>query len=136
MNRDRPAARLIKSPEIRDGRGGLTFVERDRLPFTVQRLFMLYDIPAGSRRGGHAHREQEQLIVMAAGSCIARVDNGSERREFRLDRRNEALHVPAMVWLDLEDFTDAAVCVVLASGLYDEADYIRDRAGFDRLVSR
>src|SRR5688572_18956011 len=129
-------ARLIVCPEIADSRGTLMFAERERLPFRVERIFALYGMAQGVGRGGHAHRAQHQLVLMLHGSCLAAANNGVARQEFVLERPNQALHVPPMVWLDLEQFTEGAACIVLASGLYDEADYIRDRQAFDRLAGQ
>ena len=95
---------------------------------------MLYDMLVDARRGGHAHRGQHQLLIMTSGAGSARVDDGTMTVDLRLDRPSCALHVPPMLWLDLEDFTQNAVCTVLTSGLFDEGDYIRDYAEFKRLA--
>lgn len=99
--------------------------ERQHIPFAVKRMFAIYDVPKGATRGAHAHRRQEQFIVMFAGGCTIVVDNGVHKKEVSLDGPAEGLYVPAGLWLELKNFSDGAVCVVLASGPYDEADYIR-----------
>jgi dTDP-4-dehydrorhamnose 3,5-epimerase-like enzyme len=130
----REAHRRIALPEIKDPRGALMFAEQGRhIPFPVKRVFALYGIPEGSARGGHAHRAQEQFVVMLAGSCTVVVDDGEARVAESLSSPTEGLYVPAGLWLDLTAFSRDAVCLVLASGLYDEADYIRDRAEFVRV---
>jgi hypothetical protein len=129
-------ARLILSPEIVDSRGALMFVEGERLPFRVERIFAMYAMSDATVRGGHAHRAQHQLVIMAHGTCRVLVDNGETRTEFSLERPNQALHIPPMVWLELSSFAQESSCFVLASGKYDELDYIRHRSEFERLARR
>jgi dTDP-4-dehydrorhamnose 3,5-epimerase-like enzyme len=117
----------IVLPEVRDSRGALMFAEQGRhIPFSVKRIFAIYDVPAGVQRGGHAHRAQEQFLMMLAGACKVVIDDGTSRVEESLVRPSEAIYVPAGLWLELRDFTAGAICVVLSSGPYDEADYVRD----------
>lgn len=123
--------RLIELPERADSRGALTFAqEGSQLPFSVKRFFALYGVAPGAGRGGHAHRAQHQFLVMLAGSVTVTVDDGQTRTPLRLDRPNLALYAPPMLWLDLDGFSEGAVCMVLTSDVYSEADYIRDRAEF------
>jgi hypothetical protein len=132
----KPRHRLIALKEITDARGKLVFAQDgDHIPFPVRRIFMLYDMPEGATRGGHAHRAQHQLLMMMSGACTAGIDDGAETVFVTLDRPNQLLYAPPMLWLDLKDFTSGAVCAVLVSGLYDEADYIREQAEFRRLAS-
>jgi len=132
-----PAHTLIELPERGDARGLLTFgQEGDHIPFPVKRFFTLYKVAAGASRGGHAHRQQHQFLVMAAGSANIIVDDGNHRTQVLLDRPNLGLHAPPMLWLELEDFSPDAICLVLASGVYDEADYIRQREDFLRLAAK
>ena len=126
---------LIDLPGNTDARGKLAFAQQgDQIPFPVRRIFMLYAIPEASRRGGHAHRAQHQLLIMTGGACTVTVSDGVSEDEIRLDRADRALYVPPLRWIELGDFIAGSVCVVLASGLYDEGDYIRDVAEFHRLV--
>lgn len=127
---DRGAIR-IRLQEVVDRRGALAIAELGKqLPFEVKRLFAIHDVPPGSLRGGHAHRVQEQFIIMMAGTCTIVVDDGRKRTEEALGTPAEALYVPAGVWIELKNFSAGAMCVVLASDLYDEADYIRDYREF------
>ena len=126
---------LLELPEIRDSRGILTYAQEEKLPFTIKRLFVLYGLEQGVERGGHAHKAQHQLLVMMKGSVLITVDNGKARIPVSLERPSQALHVPPMLWLDLTDFSSGAVCAVLASDVYDESDYIRDRAAFLKLAA-
>lgn len=112
-------------------RGNLTVVENGvTLPFNVRRVFYLYDVPGGHGRGGHAHREQSQLIVAASGSFSVTLDDGGVKRTFLLNHPYQGLLVTPGIWNTLEDFSSGAVCMVLASGKYDEADYIRSYEEF------
>jgi dTDP-4-dehydrorhamnose 3,5-epimerase-like enzyme len=128
--------RRIALPEIKDSRGCLMFAEEGRhIPFPVKRIFAIYGVPDGSARGGHAHRTQEQLIFMVAGECTAIIDDGQDRTRQHLTTPTEGLYVSAGTWLELVEFSKSAVCVALASGLFDESDYIRDREEFLALKS-
>jgi dTDP-4-dehydrorhamnose 3,5-epimerase-like enzyme len=109
----------------------LTFVEESRhIPFEIRRVYYLYDVPGGESRGGHAHRNLEQLIIAAAGSFTVVLDDGFERGSFFLNRSYFGLYVPSMVWRELENFSSASVCLVLASEFYDQSDYYREYAEF------
>jgi UDP-2-acetamido-3-amino-2,3-dideoxy-glucuronate N-acetyltransferase len=126
---------LVELPERNDPRGSLLFGQvPDQIPFPVQRFFVLHGVAPGMHRGGHAHRAQHQFLVMLAGSVTVTVDDGATRTPVLLDRPNLALHVPPMLWLDLDGFSADAVCMVLTSDVYSEADYIRDRAEFLKLT--
>lgn len=100
------------------------------VPFPVARLYYLYGVPAGQSRGSHAHKALEQLIVAAAGAFDIHLDDGSAQRTVRLDRPDVGLYIPRLIWRELRDFSSGAVCLVLASLPYDEAEYIRDYAEF------
>ncbi|MDP2270212.1 MAG: WxcM-like domain-containing protein [Archangium sp.] len=123
--------RLIELPRINDPRGNLTFIEGTvHVPFDIKRVYYLYDVPGGESRGGHAHRELEQLIVAMSGSFDVIVDDGSARKTFTLNRSYVGLYMPTMVWRELVNFSSGAVCTVMASHRYDEADYYRDYDAF------
>jgi hypothetical protein len=129
-------ARIIMLPEIADERGRLMFGEEGRhIPFAVKRIFAIYDVREGAARGGHAHRQQQQFIVMMAGQCRITIRDGTNEREELLSRPNMGLYVPPMTWIDLADFAECAVCLVLSSGVYEEADYIRDYEEFRTLAA-
>jgi UDP-2-acetamido-3-amino-2,3-dideoxy-glucuronate N-acetyltransferase len=131
----RPAHRLIALPDIGDERGFVLVAQAHaQVPFDIRRLFVLHDVPPGGARSHHAHRAQHQLLIMLQGRCAAVVDDGAVRTEIVLDRPSIALHAPPMLWLELGDFSAGAICAVLTSGDYDEADYIRDRAEFEALA--
>ncbi|HEY2010080.1 MAG TPA: FdtA/QdtA family cupin domain-containing protein [Rhizomicrobium sp.] len=130
-----PKPRLIELPERIDARGALTFAQQgDHIPFTVKRFFALHGVAEGTSRGGHAHREQHQFLVMLSGQATVIVDDGVGRIPVLLDRPNLALYAPPMLWLELDGFSAGAICMVLTSDVYQESDYVRDRAEFLRLV--
>ena len=114
-----------------DRKGNLAVVENGiTLPFDVKRVYYLYDVPGGESRGSHAHRELEQLIVAASGSFTVTLDDGKNKKSFFLNRPYQGLYVKPGLWRDLDDFSSGAVCLVLASEVYDSTDYIRDYQEF------
>jgi dTDP-4-dehydrorhamnose 3,5-epimerase-like enzyme len=116
-----------------DRKGNLTVVENGKtLPFDVKRVYYLYDIPGGESRGAHAHKELEQLIIAASGSFTVTLDDGNCKRSFFLNRPYQGLYVKPGIWRDLDDFSAGAVCMVLASDVYNAEDYIRS---YDDFVS-
>lgn len=126
--------RIINLPKITDPRGNLTFIEDQRhVPFRIRRVYYLYDVPAGGERGGHAHKELEQLIIAASGSFDVILNDGAQCARYRLDRPYLGLYICPMIWRELVNFSSGAVCLVLASNLYDEADYYRD---YDEFVKQ
>lgn len=122
-----PECGIIDLPQIHDQRGNLTFVEGGRhVPFDINRVYYLYDVPSGSHRGGHAHRELYQLIVAMSGSFDILLDDGREQKKFHLSRPQFGLLVTPMVWREMDNFSGGSVCMVLASAFYDEDDYYRN----------
>ena len=110
-----------------DRKGNITVVEnKEDIPFEVRRTYYLYDVPGGESRVGHAHRELSQLIIAASGSFTVTLDDGKVKRTFVLNRPYQGLYIVPGIWRTLDDFSTGAVCLVLASHGYDEADYIRD----------
>jgi len=119
--------RIIDLPKIADPRGNLTFIEGGRhVPFDIQRVYYLYDTPGGAERGGHAHKALHQLIVAMSGSFDVILDDGTGKKRYHLNRSYFGLYVCPMIWRELDNFSSGAVCLVLASNLYDESDYYRD----------
>ena len=108
-------------------KGDISVIENgDTIPFDVKRIYYLYDVPGGESRGGHAHKELQQLILAASGSFTVTLDDGKVRRSFTLNRPYQGLLVKPGIWRTLDDFSSGSVCLVLASEKYDAADYIRD----------
>lgn len=130
-----PRYALVELPERADARGALTFAQQgDHIPFAVKRFFAIYGLAEGASRGAHAHHAQHQFLVMLSGKAVVTVDDGACRTPVVLDRPNLALHAPPMLWLELDQFSAGAVCMVLTSDVYSEKDYIRNRAEFLRLA--
>ena len=116
--------RVIELPKISDPRGNLTFIEGDsQIPFQIKRVYYLYDVPGGSERGGHAHKDLTQLIIAMSGSFDITLDDGSGKKMFHLNRSYQGLLVCPMIWRELDNFSSGSVCMVLASNVYSESDY-------------
>ena len=123
--------KVIELPKINEPRGNLTFIEGSRhIPFDIRRVYYLYDVPGGAERGGHAHKQLEQLIVAMSGSFDVALDDGYEKKRVHLNRSYNGLYIPRMIWRELDNFSSGSVCMVLASNYYDEADYYRDHVDF------
>ena len=126
---------LIELPKISDPRGNLTFVEsQNHIPFDIKRVYYTYDVPGGTERGGHAHKELKQLIIAMSGSFDITLDDGFEKKTFHLNRSYFGLYVPTMVWREIDNFSSGSVCMVLASEFYSEADYYREYEDFLKAV--
>jgi hypothetical protein len=118
---------VLPLSKIHNVAGNITIVEGERnIPFRLRRIYYLYDIPGGESRGGHAHIELYQLIVAASGSFEVLLDDGINKKIVRLNRPNFGLLVLPGIWRELFEFSSGAICMVLASHIYDETDYLRD----------
>jgi len=127
MNSRIDDVKIIELPKISDPRGNLTFIETNRhIPFSIERVYYLYDVPGGAERGGHAHKALQQLIIAMSGSFDVVLSDGKEKKRYHLNRSYYGLYVPTMLWRELDNFSSGAVCMVLASNLYDQADYYYD----------
>lgn len=126
------ACRTMQLPKEHNRAGNLTAMNNlDEVDFEVRRVFYLYDIPCGEHRGGHAHRRLEQLLVAASGSFSVELDDGKEQRTVFLNSPFQGLYIGPGIWSSLGGFSSGAVCLVLASHEYDEADYIRE---YDKFI--
>jgi dTDP-4-dehydrorhamnose 3,5-epimerase-like enzyme len=123
--------KIIDLPKITDARGNLTFVEGgNQIPFNIQRVYYLYDVPGGAQRGGHAHKDLHQLIIAMSGSFDVLLDDGTNKKRVHMNRSYNGLYVCPMIWRELDNFSSGSVLMVLASNKYDEEDYYRDYEKF------
>lgn len=128
--------KIIGLPKIHDPRGNLTFIEGgNHVPFDIQRVYYLYDVPGGAERGGHAHKGLQQLIIAMSGSFDVVLDDGKEKKRYHLNRSYNGLYVCPMIWRELDNFSSGSVCMVLASNRYEEDDYYRDYQEFMTAVA-
>lgn len=127
------SCQIIELPKINEPRGNLTFIESSRhIPFSIQRVYYLYDVPGGSERGGHAHKALHQLIIAISGSFDIHLDDGVNKKTVHLNRGYQGLYIRPMIWREIDNFSSGAVCMVLASDYYDESDYYRIYSEFIR----
>ena len=127
--------RILEFPKIRDIKGNLTYIEGSyHVPFDIKRIYYLYDVPGGGVRGGHAHRDLEQVIIAINGSFDVSLDDGVGKAVYQLRRANEGLYLCSGIWRELDNFTSGSVCLVIASHTYDEADYFRQYEDFIKAV--
>jgi hypothetical protein len=125
--------RIIELPKISDPRGNLTFIEAENhIPFNIKRIYYLYDVPGGSTRAAHAHKSLHQFVIAMSGSFDIKLDDGLETKTFHLNRSYYGLYLAPMMWRDLDNFSSGSVCMVLASEVYDEKDYLRNYSDFIR----
>jgi hypothetical protein len=125
--------KIINLPKIIDNRGNLTFIEsNDHIPFDIQRVYYLYDVPGGAERGGHAHKILHQFIIAISGSFDILLDDGFAKKTYHLNRSYIGLYICPMIWRELGNFSSGSVCMVLASAKYDECDYYRNYNDFLR----
>ena len=118
--------KIITIPKIEDYRGNLSIIEKDVLPFTMKRVYYLYDVPTGAERGGHAHIELQQFLIALSGSFDVILNNSEKEEVVTLNKPYEGLLITNGVWRELKNFSSGAICLVVASEAFDEADYIRD----------
>lgn len=119
--------KILVFPVINEQRGELTVIEANRhIPFSIQRVYYMSDVPEDAKRGAHAHKTLHQLIVPIAGSFDVHLDDGKEKKIMHMDRRDSGLYICPMIWRELDNFSSGAVCMVLASDYYNEQDYYRD----------
>jgi dTDP-4-dehydrorhamnose 3,5-epimerase-like enzyme len=128
-------ASVIALPKISDIRGNLSVIEQNKhIPFDIQRVFYLYDIASGESRGGHAHRECHQFLIALNGNFDVLIDDGETKKTITLNEPHKGLHIPPMIWAEELNFSQGAICLVLASLPYDESDYIRSYPAFSQAI--
>lgn len=118
---------IIDIPKIKDNRGNLSVIEKNLLPFSFKRVYYLYDVPSGAYRGGHAHIFQQEFLIALSGSFnVILQDKLGEKKIITLNKPNQGLLIPNMIWRELDNFSSGAICLVVASDVFDENDYIRN----------
>ena len=117
---------LLEIPVVEDTRGNLAFIQEDVLPFEFLRVYYLFDVPSNSFRGGHSHSNQSEVLIALSGSFEVVLNDGTEKKTFLLTKPNVGLLIPTGIWRELQNFSSGSVCLVFASNVFEEADYIRD----------
>jgi dTDP-4-dehydrorhamnose 3,5-epimerase-like enzyme len=129
-------AKIIDLPKFEDPRGNLSFIEEfKQVPFKIERTYWIYDVPGGQVRGGHAFREQQELIVALSGSFDIVVDDGKVKKTFSLNRSYHGLYVPKGLWRQMQNFSTNSLALVLSSTPFNEDDYIRDYEEFKTYIA-
>jgi hypothetical protein len=124
--------KIVNIPKIEDPRGNLSVIEKEVVPFEIKRVYYLYDVPAGAERGGHAHKKLQQFLVALSGSFDVILNDGKEQKIVTLNKPFEGLLITNGIWRELKNFSSGAVCLVVASDVFEEADYIRE---FDEFLA-
>jgi hypothetical protein len=128
--------KIIDLPKIEDSRGNLSFIEEENhIPFRIQRVYWIYDVPGGESRGSHAFKKTEELIVALSGSFDVILHNGKTEQKYSLNRSYYGIYIPKMIWRRLENFSTNSLALILASTKYSQTDYIRDFDKFLNLIS-
>lgn len=123
---------IVNIPKIEDPRGNLSVIEKEVVSFEIKRVYYLYDVPAGAERGGHAHKKLQQFLVALSGSFDVILNDGKVEKTVTLNKPFEGLLITNGIWRELKNFSSGAVCLVVASDVFEEADYIRE---FDEFLA-
>ena len=124
--------KIVNIPKIEDPRGNLSVIEKEVVPFEIKRVYYLYDVPAGAERGGHAHKKLQQFLVALSGSFDVILNDGKQEKTVTLNKPYQGLLITNGIWRELKNFSSGAVCLVVASDVFEEADYIRE---FDEFLA-
>ena len=127
---------VIEIPKVHDKRGSLAVIEKNISPFEIKRVYYLYDVPSDAYRGGHAHKSLRQLIIAVSGSFEVILNDGINTKNILLNKPNKALLLAPNIWREIDNFSSGSVCLVLASDVYNEDDYIRNFGEFQSSKGR
>jgi hypothetical protein len=122
--------KILSVPKIEDPRGNLSVIENNVIPFEMKRVYYLYDVPSGAERGGHSHKEQQEFLVALSGSFDVILHDGQHEKSVTLNKPFEGLLITNGIWRELKNFSSGAVCLVIASAVFEEEDYIRTFSEF------
>ena len=121
---------ILEIPKVHDERGNLAVIEKNIIPFSIKRVYYLYDVPSDSFRGGHAHKKLQQFLVALSGSFDVHLKDGDQEKTITLNKPNKGLLIVPGIWREIDNFSSGSVCLVLASEEFNESDYIRDYKSF------
>lgn len=121
---------IINIPKIEDYRGNIAIIENDVIPFEMKRVYYLFDVPSSAHRGGHAHKEQLEFLIPLSGSFDVILKDGNQTQKVTLNKPDKGLLINKNIWRELENFSSGSVCLVIASDVFNEQDYIRDYKEF------
>ncbi len=121
---------LLPIPKIEDPRGNLSVIENNVIPYEIKRVYYLYDVPSGAERGGHSHKNQQEFLIALSGSFDVILNDGTNERTVTLNKPFEGLLITNEIWRELKNFSSGAVCLVIASDVFSEDDYIREFQDF------
>lgn len=124
--------KIVNITKIEDPRGNLSVIEKEVVPFEIKRVYYLYDVPAGAERGGHAHKKLQQFLVALSGSFDVILNDGKQEKTVTLNKPYQGLLITNGIWRELKNFSSGSVCLVVASDVFEEADYIRE---FDEFLA-
>lgn len=122
--------KIIDIPKIENPEGNIAVVEKEIIPFEIKRVYYLYDVPSSAQRGGHAHKKLNQILIALSGSFDVVLKDGKVSKKITLNKPDKGLLITNNTWRELENFSSGAVCLVLASAIFDEEDYIREYDDF------
>ena len=117
---------IVDIPKIHDTRGNIAVIEKELLPFQMKRVYYLFDVPSSARRGGHAHKEQFELLIPLSGSFDVVLHDGNETQKVTLNKPDKGLLIKSNTWRELDNFSSGSICLVISSGEFSEEDYIRN----------
>ena len=127
---------IIDIPKIINSEGNIAVIENSTIPFDIKRVYYLFDVPSTSRRGGHAHKKLNQVLIALSGSFEVLLNNGKDKEVITLNKPDKGLLITSNIWRELDNFSSGAVCLVLASEVYEEEDYIRNFEEFTAYLNK